>query len=243
MRCGAGPTQATGSRPPQPGCPYSLIYSARHTIERFAASGRGKYLDRILVTGVDQPEGQSPTVRGLDLGTGRETVIEADRVYLAAGGLGSTRIVLNSLASPPGRLDLHESVQFLVPFVSLRSTGDPRPQSDFTLNQFNLVLQLDDEGRDLSQLHFYTFNQAFLEALPGPLRRPAAEPIRKQLLRRLSVAIGYLPSWASPTFQVTVLPLWVQLAVHETNEVPFGSLSVTFTPAQSLPPWLKTLTK
>ena len=89
-------------------------------------SGRVKYLDRILVTNVDQRAGESPTVRGVDLGTGRETVIEADRVFVAAGGLGSTRIALNSMPSPPRRLDLLESMQFLVPFVSRVSTGDPR---------------------------------------------------------------------------------------------------------------------
>jgi ferredoxin len=112
------------------GCPYSLIYSASHTTARFVANGRIKHISRVLVTGFDQPAGSTPSVRGIDLATGHALRINDDRVFVGADGLGSTRIALNSLSTPPNQVGLQESVQFLIPFISRRTTGDPRGQQD-----------------------------------------------------------------------------------------------------------------
>ncbi len=180
------------------GCPYSLIYSARQTIDRFVSRGRVRHISRVLVTSVDQPAGGTPSVSGIDLVDGQPVRLDADRVFVGAGGLGSTRIALNSLSAPPRELDLQESQQFLIPFVSRRSAGDPRAQHDFTLNQFNLLLADDDEAYTTSQVHCYPYNPAIAAALPGwlPSRLSGA------VLGRVTAALGYLPSWQSPQLRV-----------------------------------------
>jgi choline dehydrogenase-like flavoprotein len=180
------------------GCPYSLIYSARQTIDRFVAAGRVRYLSGVLVTGVDQPGDGTPSLRGTDLATGRGVHLDADRIFVAAGGLGSTRIMLNSLSAPPIRLPLQESQQFLVPFVSRHTTADPRDRADFTLNQFNMLLKFDDEAYTTSQIHCYPYNPAVGAALPGWLPPRWAGTA----LGRVTAALGYLPSWESPTMRV-----------------------------------------
>jgi hypothetical protein len=120
--------------------------------------------------------------------------------------MGSTRLVLSSLGLYDRVVTLGESVQFTLPMLSAHPTGDPRDEDQFTLNQFNMLIELDDFGLDLSQLHFYTYNPAFVDALPAPLRAEAAAPATSELLRRMSVALGYLPSWASPRLAVRVRP-------------------------------------
>jgi choline dehydrogenase-like flavoprotein len=182
------------------GCPYSLIYSARQTVDRFVGRGRVRHVSRILVTAVDQQVGGTPSVRGTDLATGRAMRLEGDRVFVGAGGLGSTRIALNSLSAPPKQVDLQESMQFLVPFVSRRSTGDPRGQQDFTLNQFNLLLKYDDEAYTTSQVHCYPYNPAVAAALPGWL----PPSVSGAVLGRVTAALGYLPSWRSAQMRVDV---------------------------------------
>ncbi len=182
------------------GCPYSLIYSARHTVDRFVATGRARLVPHVLVTRVDQPPGGKPSVQGIDLTTGRAMRLDGDRVFVGAGGLGSTRIALNSLSAPPKQVGLQESVQFLVPFVSRRTTGDPRGRRDFTLNQFNLLLKYDDEAYTTSQVHCYPYNPALAEALPGWLPRSWAGAA----LGRITAGLGYLPSWRSPRMRVEV---------------------------------------
>jgi choline dehydrogenase-like flavoprotein len=180
------------------GCPYSLIYSARQTVDRFVARGRVRHISRVLVTAVDQPVGCPPSVRGIDLAGGREWRLDADRVFVGAGGLGSTRIALNSLSAPPSQVDLQESLQFLVPFVSRHSTGDPRGQQDFTLNQFNVLLKYDDEAYTTSQVHCYPYNPAVAAALPGWL----PPSLSGAVLGRVTAALGYLPSWRSARMRV-----------------------------------------
>lgn len=183
------------------GCPYSLIYSAAHTLDRLRASGEVRYHGGLLATRIDEgPDGV--TVTATELRTGTHHEFNADRVLVACGAIGSTRLVLGSLEMFDRPIEVAESTQFMLPFVSARPTADPRGTKNFTLNQFNMVVRLGDD-RELSQLHFYTYNDAFPENLPGALRGDRAEPIRRAALRRLTVALGYLPSWAAPTFRVT----------------------------------------
>lgn len=191
------------------GCPYSLIYSASQTVGRFVKSGRVRLISRVLVTGFDQPEGMSPSVRGVDLETGRAVRIDGDRVFVGAGGLGSTRIALNSLSSPPPDVPLQESAQFLIPFVSRRTTGDPRDENDFTLNQFNILLKYDDEAYTTSQIHCYPYNPAIADALPGWLPRSMSGAV----LGRVTAGLGYLPSWRSPQMRI-------DLQRRHPNELP-----------------------
>jgi ferredoxin len=183
------------------GCPYSLIYSAAHTFDRLRASGAVTYHGGLMATGIEETA-DGVTVTAKELRTGAHHQFTGDRVLVACGAIGSTRLVLGSLQMFDRPVEVAESTQFLLPFFSARPTADPRDADNFTLNQFNMVVRLGDD-RELSQLHFYTYNDAFPENLPGVLRSDRAEPIRRAALRRLTVALGYLPSWAAPTFRVT----------------------------------------
>ena len=88
--------------------------------------------------------------------------------------------------------------------LSLRASADPRQEPDFTLNQFNMLVAPNGNHADIAQLHFYTFNPAFIEALPPLLRGERMEKAQVQALRRLTVALGYLPSWRSPRLFVRI---------------------------------------
>jgi choline dehydrogenase-like flavoprotein len=185
------------------GCPYGLIYSASQTFDALRRSNRVTYHRGLMALEVSE-ESDKAVVIAKQLGTGRMQRFEADRVYVACGAIGTTRLVANSLGLFGVQLAMGESQQFALPMLSLRPTDDPRGEATFTLNQFNMVVTLDESGVDISQLHFYTFNSAFIEALPSPLRAASAEQARRQLLRRLSVVLGYLPSWRSPRLLVRV---------------------------------------
>ena len=185
------------------GCPYTLIYSASQTMDQLRRSNRVTYHGGLLALEVGE-RGDRATVIARELRSGQMQRFEADRIYLACGGIGTTRVVLNSLRLFDRELTMAESQQFALPFLSFRSVPDPRLEAQFTLNQFNLTIALDEVGRDLSQLHFYTYNPAFADAMPRFLRVRLAEPVRRELLRRLSFALGYLPSWMAPALSVHV---------------------------------------
>ena len=187
------------------GCPHSLIYSAAHTFTALREDSRIAYRDGLLALRVEDGA-DSATVVVKHLESGRLERLSADRVMLACGAIGTSRLVLGSLGMFDRPMAVRESPQFQLPFLSARPTADPRGTPDFTLNQFNMAIRHEMSARDISQLHFYTYNPAFEDALPGPLRSKRAEPLRRQLLRRICVALGYLPSWAAPEFAMSVRP-------------------------------------
>jgi choline dehydrogenase-like flavoprotein len=189
------------------GCPHALIYSAAQTMDTVRRLPNVRYLDRLLVERVGQ-DGDQAVAWCRDLRTGGRQEFRADRLFVGAGGLGTTRLVLGSMSAPPTTVEVAEAQQFVVPFISSRPVGDPRRpgERDFTLNQFNVLVAFDAEGLDTCAVHCYPYNPAYFDALPALLRRRSASPLAAQVLRRLTVGFGYLPSWASPRIQVTHWP-------------------------------------
>jgi hypothetical protein len=149
-------------------------------------------------------EGDRAAVITKEIATGRIRRFEADRIFVACGAMGTTRLVANSLGLFDVDLTMLESRQFVLPLLSLHATEDPRRKRDFTLNQFTMTVAPDGNTADLSTIHFYTFNSAFINGLPRVLRARSAEWLQVQLLRRLTVAFGYLPSWNSPRLRIHI---------------------------------------
>ena len=185
------------------GCPYGLIYSAAQTFDDLRRANRVDYRSGLLALKVEE-EGGRATVIAREIATGQLHRFDADRIYVACGAMGTTRLIANSLGLHDIDIPMQESRQFILPFLSRRATEDPRDKSDFTLNQFNMIVAPDGGSLDLSTLHFYAFNKAFIDGLPSILRARYANLLQTQLLRRLSVAFGYLPSWNSPQLRVHV---------------------------------------
>ena len=156
------------------GCPYRLIYSAAHTFDALHRSNRVTRHSGLLVLKVAE-KADGVLVIAKEIATGRIQKFEADRVYIGCGAMGTARLVANSLGLFDVELSMLESQQFVLPMVSTRTVPDPRREPDFTLNQFNMVIAPRGDPTDLSQLHFYTFNPAFISALPSPLQGHALE--------------------------------------------------------------------
>ena len=69
----------------------------------------------------------------MDLTSGRVMTMSADRIYVACGGIGTTRLVMGSLGIFDQTIELGESVQIVMPAISRSPTRtDPRKERDFT---------------------------------------------------------------------------------------------------------------
>jgi ferredoxin len=185
------------------GCPYGLIYSAAQTFDALRHANRVTLYSGFLALKIIEEDSQVAVI-AREIATGRTRRFEADRVYVACGAIGTTRLVANSLGLFDVDLPMLESRQFILPLLSLRATEDPRNKRDFTLNQFNVIVAPDGGSADISTLHFYTFNAAFIDGLPSALRIRSADWLQVQLLRRLTVAFGYLPSWNSSRLRIHI---------------------------------------
>jgi choline dehydrogenase-like flavoprotein len=183
------------------GCPYRLVYSASHTLTPLVERRQVRYEAGLLALKVGE-DADGCWIETRDLASGAITRRHADRVLLACGGLGTTRVAVNSIRPAATELTLQESVQLVLPFVSLRSFPDPRTYTTFTLNQVNLLIEYGRPGLDLAQVHLYPYNPTFEDALPAVVGRLRSS--RAAILRRVVAGLGYLPSWASPSIAVRV---------------------------------------
>ena len=183
------------------GCPYRLIYDSTQTLAPLVERGTVNFRDGLLVIAVGEDPGGC-WVKTKDLRTGDGEIIRSDRILLACGGLGTTRLALNSLSRDVHSVKMRESVQFVLPLVTGRAYPDPHTYSTFTLNQFNMLVEYGRPGLDLAQIHLYPYNPAFEDALPGPIARSGSAGAA--ILRRVVAGLGYLPSWASPDLELAV---------------------------------------
>ena len=187
------------------GCPYSLVYSASHTFDALVESGRVEYVGGYVALELGETEGH-PFVKARSLSTGHVESFAADKVFVACGALGTTRLVANSLGLWSRRIHFNESAQFLVPFLSARGITSLTQDDTFTLNQFNIIAPFDERGHDVVQIHGYPYNDAIADALPQILQPEALRGVRQAVLKRATVGLGYLPSWWSPGFDVRFAP-------------------------------------
>lgn len=96
-----------------------------------------------------------------NLKTGSSETFQCRNLILAAGTLGSTKIVLKSNRDPESRLPILDNPMVCVPLFRLRSIGMPLEVNDSALGQVNVVYD-DPETGD--------FLQGTLYGATGPLR-------------------------------------------------------------------------
>jgi choline dehydrogenase-like flavoprotein len=185
------------------GCPYSYVYSAAQTFDQLIAEKKITYAGGYLALRLGENDG-GPFVEVRNLATGAIETMRADKIFVACGAIGTTRLVGSSLDMFTEPIHFQESPQFVMPFASIRAHSAITQDNSFTLNQFNLLLPFDEAGKDLVQIHGYPYNDAMDDAVPQILKTPAMRTIRAMVLKRLTVGLGYLPSWWTPGFDVTL---------------------------------------
>ena len=78
----------------------------------------------MLAVHLDEIDGE-PHVVVRSTRTGQLERMTADRIFVACGGIGTTRLVLGSLGVFDQAVYLQESVQFVMPTVSMRPVARP----------------------------------------------------------------------------------------------------------------------
>jgi choline dehydrogenase-like flavoprotein len=175
------------------GCPSDALYTPSLTLRECRRDARFTYRAGWLATHLVLDAGAS--VRGValrSLDAAREDTLAADAVVLAAGALGTSRIVLESLARAGERVELPglmDNRQVLMPFVNLKLVGRRFESASYQYHQLALAYE-PDAARDVAHGLFTTLKTALVHpvahALPGSLARGLG------VLRNIHAALGLL---------------------------------------------------
>jgi hypothetical protein len=138
--------------------------------------------------------------------SGEVRVFSADRVFVAAGLLESTRIILESLSIYGKSLMISHSDIFTIPLVRYRRSPHVELERLHTLCQLTAEIADPSICAHKVRLQFYGYNELYrqlLAAIAGPLARPLSA-IVESLARRLFVIFGYLHSDVSSRIELSV---------------------------------------
>jgi choline dehydrogenase-like flavoprotein len=183
------------------GCPRDLIYSSRHTLRELQATGqltyvRGFNVDRI----VEQSGGVNVHATGAD----GPRHFEASRVFLAAGVIHSTAILLRSLDWYDRPVTIADSQYYVFPLLQAAASPNVARERLHTLAQ--VFLEITDESISPYTVHLqvYGYNDLLLEMLRQKLGRFWRYVPRNVLLGRLLLVQGFLHSEHSGHIMATL---------------------------------------
>jgi len=176
------------------GCPWDLIYTAAHTVAQLQKNQMFSYEPNVVVTTAHEACDRVE-IRGHRLGSSEPLAWHADRVFLAAGTIPTTQIMLRSLDAYDQTVYLKDSQYFLVPMLARRTRGAGTERS-FGLSQL-FIEMIDPVGVERStHVQLYSNSDIISAAVAkafGPLRSPLGGLVRS-LQERALVAQGFLHS-------------------------------------------------
>jgi hypothetical protein len=178
------------------GCVYDYTYSSRTTIEDlFRRSPRFHYVGGMIVEEFSEAA-ESVEIRAVGKETGSRQTFSARQLFLAAGMMGSLRILWNSSLGVSRRLQARDSSLFLVPGLTLSGTwgGSAKHHG---LSHLSVDLTAGPFAEKPAHVQLYFNNPAIADGLKARLGPLDSGPARKliDLASRFVVAgQGYLHS-------------------------------------------------
>lgn len=188
------------------GCPYGLIYSSRDTVLELSRSNPSfKYVPGQIVRKLVEKNG-TVQIHAVSRESGRESVFEATRVFLATGAYSSTRILLESLGAYERTVDMPQSDHFLIPLLLTEGASGIAKDRQHTLSQIFLELMDPEISRHKIHLQVYTYNDFYSRMAQqklGPVY-PLLQPILEKAFERVILIKGYLHSEISSKIRARV---------------------------------------
>jgi choline dehydrogenase-like flavoprotein len=183
------------------GCVYGSIFNAADDIERLARAGKVEYWPGFMALRIIERDGRVHLVvqRVKD---GKNEEFEFDRIFLAAGAINSTRIILHSLDAFDRSVEFKVSQKFVLPIF--RRRGQP-----YQINKMNslaslfIELRLVELGDNWMHAQISTVSDFLVRRFRADRSRLSAA-IVSPLLKRTLIAWGSLHSRHSATLHATL---------------------------------------
>jgi choline dehydrogenase-like flavoprotein len=187
------------------GCIYENLYSSSWTVDELCRDKNFTYISGYVVDYIESGQDGLIIHAVTDQDGSRET-FSADKVFLAAGSMASTRIVLKSKNIYNKAVDFKVSDFYILPTFTLFSNRNVVEEEVNTCCQYFLQLKDPEVNSRLINMQVYTYNDYYYEALKKLTGKlfPLFKPIIRWLLERFVVIFCYLHSDNSAKMQLTL---------------------------------------
>lgn len=180
----------------QHGCPNSLIYSAKDTLRDLLKNKNFTYIKNVMVEKIKE-QGDRIIIFAHHMNQDCAAIeIIANRVFLAAGAVFSTKILLHSLGLFEHSVTLKDSQHFLLPCLMRKIKSNPEKETLHTLTQLVLHLHHSKISNHRIHLQLYTYMDHYWSQLKSMLKisYPFLKPALAPFINRLIVMQGYFHS-------------------------------------------------
>jgi choline dehydrogenase-like flavoprotein len=185
------------------GCPYGYIFNAAAVVAGWQRHPLFTYQSDVVVESVHE-QSDRVLIRGHRRGTNDRFEARVKRVYLAAGVIPTTGILLRSLGLWEEKATIKDSQYFLLPALLPRRISGVRQEALHALSQIFVELLDDQISRNTVHLQLYTHNDLIGRAVRnmfGPLQRPF-DFLAREMEGRLILLQGFLHSNESSQIDV-----------------------------------------
>jgi choline dehydrogenase-like flavoprotein len=190
------------------GCPFDLIYHSGKSLDQLVGHPDFTYRNGVHVNSLKETDSKVD-IFSFRVSDGTPLRFTGDRVFLGAGPMNSSAIVLRSLGNGLRHVEIQDSQYFLIPALMLNRHSGSSQTPLHTLSQLFLELRDPQISPYTVHLQAYTYNEVYRSLLIkklGPLARMFPSFLEKTILDRLIVLQGYLHSSHSGRIRLDIGP-------------------------------------
>ncbi len=177
------------------GCPYELIYSSMHTLRQLTRNRLCTHMPDVIIDKITEHD-TGLTIAAHSRKDRRNLELSCERIFLGAGAIASTKILMESMQLQNEQITLKASEYFLLPMLSLLNAAEAREEGGQGLAQ--LFIECIDNSLCLHPAHLqlYTYSDLYYKAFANKLRflGPLAHYAAITLAHRFCIIQGYLHS-------------------------------------------------
>jgi choline dehydrogenase-like flavoprotein len=187
------------------GCPWGYIYNSAETVAQLRRRDAFAYEPNVVVASLRE-DGREVEVSSRELPSGEPRTWRAGRVFIAAGTVATTGILLRSMRAYDEPVWMKDSQYFLFPLLQMHRVRGATTEWLNALSQVFIELRDPDGAEPGAHVQIYPNSDLISEAIAkafGPFRRPLAPAVR-EIQERVVVAQGFLHSRHSSRIRVTL---------------------------------------
>jgi choline dehydrogenase-like flavoprotein len=178
------------------GCPKNLIFNSSDELDKLRKNKNFHYQSGYIVDKVIEGSDRFVSIIAKEGHIIHE--IKAERVYIAAGALASTRIICSSNSFYNQPINIKDSQYFVFTFLRWGENNQSiKLSDDFSLAKMFIEINVNEkDGYRTSHLQLYTLNEAIIDAIKKKfgILKILLSPFLKFFSRRLYIVQGYLHS-------------------------------------------------
>jgi len=187
------------------GCVRGSIFSTEPLLDELVKNKRATYQAGAFVESLDETDG-GVRITTVDTATGARREIMFDGVFLAAGPINTTRILLRSKKLFDHVVTLKESQKFVVPILRYKADDTAIEHPSVTMASVFIEAKFKDVSDHWTHIQVIPMNALMLKGMPVPgIRSKAGQLFGKPLLRRLMAAWCGMHSDQSSSVELRLL--------------------------------------